>query len=191
VRELSKSIRIGDAEEQEQEKRDRRRAERRKEEERRELERGGTNVKVSRKKLMERERKKEEDERRRQWDETKRREEIAAALPIHLAALEAVRRDRSKKMERDVHIPALTLLAPDNSVLLNNTEFRLVSGRRYGLVGRNGIGKVSAVQLQSANRSRCRLASPCADPCCVLCAACRQLCCVTLARTRCPASPLT
>ena len=142
VKVLTKAIRIGDAEEQEREKREKRRAERKKEEERRELERGGTGLKLSRKKLLERERKRVEDEAKRQWDESKRKEEIAAALPIHLKAVELMRRDRSRKWERDVQITELTLLAPDNAVLLHNTEFRLVAGRRYGLIGRNGIGKV-------------------------------------------------
>ena len=142
VRLLTKAVRIGDAEEQEKEKRDKRRAERKAEEERRELERGGTGLKLSRKKLMERERKRAEDAMKRLWDETKRREEMAAAVPIHLKAVESMRRDRSKKWERDVQITELTLLAPDNAVLLHNTEFKLVAGRRYGLIGRNGIGQL-------------------------------------------------
>ena len=150
VKVLTKAIRIGDAEEQEREKRDKRRAERKKEEERRELERGGTGLKLSRKKLLERERKRVEDEAKRQWDESKRKEEIAAALPIHLKAVELMRRDKSKKWERDVQISELTLLAPDNAVLLSNTEFRLVAGRRYGLIGRNGIGKTTLLRQLSA-----------------------------------------
>ena len=144
VRLLTKKIRIGDAEEAERDKRAKKREERKKEEERRELERGGMNIKLSRRKLMERERKREEDEKRRLWDETKRREEMAAALPIHLAALAAARKNKGGKMDRDVMIAEMQLLAPDNAVLLANTDFKLVAGRRYGLVGRNGIGQRSA-----------------------------------------------
>ena len=99
------------------------------------------NIKLSRKKVMERERKREEDEKRRLWDETKRREEMAAALPIHLKALAAARKDKGGKMDKDVFIAEMTLLAPDNAVLCANTDFKLVAGRRYGLVGRNGIGE--------------------------------------------------
>jgi len=150
VRLLTKKIRIGDAEEAERDKREKKRQERKKEEERRELERGGMNIKLSRKKVMERERKREEDEKRRLWDETKRREEMAAALPIHLKALAAARKDKGGKMDRDVMISELTLLAPDNAVLLANTDFKLVAGRRYGLVGRNGIGKTTLLRQLSA-----------------------------------------
>ena len=150
IRLLTKKIRIGDAEEAERDKREKKRQERKREEERRELERGGMNIKLSRKKVMERERKKEEDEKRRLWDETKRREEMAAALPIHLNALAAARRDRGGKIDRDVSIAEMMLLAPDNAVLLANTDFKLVAGRRYGLVGRNGIGKTTLLRQLSA-----------------------------------------
>lgn len=46
-----------------------------------------------------------------------------------------------KSREKDIHVNNFNITY-GGSVLLQEADLRLVSGRRYGLVGRNGIGKV-------------------------------------------------
>ena len=44
----------------------------------------------------------------------------------------------------DLHLPGITLEA-DGKFLLDNATFRLSRGRKYGLVGRNGVGKTTLI----------------------------------------------
>lgn len=75
------------------------------------------------------------------WAANKHRDMVEAALHIHLGAIKA-----SKIRPTDVTIEALTLLAPDNQVLLDNTTFKLTKNHRYGLIGRNGTGKTTLLK---------------------------------------------
>jgi len=79
----------------------------------------------------------------RTWNPKQHRQLLQQeALPIYLEASKEVREKKlgvGKSM--DIALEDLCLLAPDNTELLVNTELRLVHGRKYGLVGRNGIGK--------------------------------------------------
>ena len=72
------------------------------------------------------------------------------ALPIYLQSQHLAKKAGTK----DIAVDSLSLLAPDNTELLSNTELRLVHGRRYGIIGRNGIG-------QKQHRDIAKLASVC------------------------------
>lgn len=50
-----------------------------------------------------------------------------------------------KSNERDIHVNNFTITY-GGKVLLDGADLRLVSGRRYGLVGRNGIGKTTLLK---------------------------------------------
>jgi hypothetical protein len=52
---------------------------------------------------------------------------------------------------KDVHIPAITL-AVGGTELLHECPLRLVHGRRYALLGRNGVGKSSLLHRMASNR---------------------------------------
>jgi len=73
-----------------------------------------------------------------------KREEASAAGPTEAEKALMLYLAARKKMgapKSDIKIPNVDLKAPDGTELLVNTEFILNQGRRYGLVGRNGIGK--------------------------------------------------
>jgi ATP-binding cassette subfamily F protein 3 len=57
-------------------------------------------------------------------------------------------------MSSDVNLENVELLSPDNTALLENTELKLTYGRRYGLVGRNGIGKSTLLRSMAAYELR-------------------------------------
>lgn len=46
-----------------------------------------------------------------------------------------------KSNEKDIHVHNITVTF-GGKVLLDGTDLRLVCGRRYGLIGRNGIGMI-------------------------------------------------
>ena len=56
--------------------------------------------------------------------------------------------DKQEVFTNDIIIPSITLIA-GGKVLLENATLRLVQGRKYGLVGRNGIGKTTLVNAIS------------------------------------------
>jgi len=58
------------------------------------------------------------------------------ALKVHLQA-----RDKLGPHKKDVQLSQVDLRSLDGTELLSGTDFTLNVGRRYGLVGRNGIGK--------------------------------------------------
>lgn len=55
-----------------------------------------------------------------------------------------VRHDKSDGFKSDIIITDITLLA-GGKPLLEKATLKLVQGRKYGLVGRNGIGKTTLI----------------------------------------------
>ena len=51
----------------------------------------------------------------------------------------------SKNREKDIQVSNFGITYGGN-VLLDNADLRLAHGRRYGLVGRNGIGKTTLLK---------------------------------------------
>lgn len=52
--------------------------------------------------------------------------------------------DKGDGFKQDIIIPGITLIA-GGKTLLEGGQLRLVQGRKYGLVGRNGIGKTTLI----------------------------------------------
>jgi len=52
--------------------------------------------------------------------------------------------DKSNHSKADIYSPKVTLIA-GGKALLDNAVLRLSRGRKYGLVGRNGIGKTTLI----------------------------------------------
>ena len=83
---------------------------------------------------------------------------LEAQQKRELAEIEVAERAREKACElylaskaaggsRDVNVRSVILLAPTGKTLLEDgSSLRLVQGRRYGLVGRNGTGKTSLLK---------------------------------------------
>ena len=59
-----------------------------------------------------------------------------------------VKHDKGNNFKQDIMIPMLTLIV-GGKALLENATLRLVRGRKYGLVGRNGIGKTCLINAIS------------------------------------------
>lgn len=56
--------------------------------------------------------------------------------------------DKENTFKNDIIIPSVTLIAGGKE-LLDSAAIKLVQGRKYGLVGRNGIGKTSLINAIS------------------------------------------
>ena len=52
--------------------------------------------------------------------------------------------DKSENSKADIYLPKVTLVA-GGKALLDGATLRLTRGRKYGLVGRNGIGKTTLI----------------------------------------------
>ena len=52
--------------------------------------------------------------------------------------------DKSDNTKKDIYCPSVTLVA-GGKALLDKAILRLSKGRKYGLVGRNGIGKTTLI----------------------------------------------
>ena len=52
--------------------------------------------------------------------------------------------DKEDPLKNDILIHAVTLII-GGKTLLDQAKFKLVQGRKYGLVGRNGIGKTTLI----------------------------------------------
>ena len=55
-----------------------------------------------------------------------------------------VMHDKSDNTKADIHLPSVTLIV-GGKALLDKATVRLARGRKYGLVGRNGIGKTTLI----------------------------------------------
>ena len=51
--------------------------------------------------------------------------------------------------DRNISIEGASLSAPDGTELLDNAELKLAYGRRYGLVGKNGVGKTTLLKAMA------------------------------------------
>lgn len=81
---------------------------------------------------------------KRLYDQNQHRKRVEEAFPIYMNAMAQRRRKGGHKVT-DVSL-SFELMAPDNTLLLENTELKVVFGRRYGLVGRNGTGKTTLLR---------------------------------------------
>jgi ATP-binding cassette subfamily F protein 3 len=52
--------------------------------------------------------------------------------------------DKSNSSKADIFLPDVTLVA-GGKALLDKATVRLARGRKYGLIGRNGIGKTTLI----------------------------------------------
>ena len=52
--------------------------------------------------------------------------------------------DKSDSSKADIYLPDVTLVA-GGKPLLDKATVRLARGRKYGLIGRNGIGKTTLI----------------------------------------------
>lgn len=59
-----------------------------------------------------------------------------------------VRHDKGNNFKQDIMIPNITLIV-GGKALLEGATLRLVRGKKYGLVGRNGIGKTCLINAIS------------------------------------------
>jgi ABC-type transport system involved in cytochrome bd biosynthesis fused ATPase/permease subunit len=59
-----------------------------------------------------------------------------------------VRHDKGNNFKQDIMIPNVTLIV-GGKALLESATLRLVRGKKYGLVGRNGIGKTCLINAIS------------------------------------------
>ena len=76
----------------------------------------------------------------RSWKVDEDDEEALDALDVYLKAI-----DGKARFVGDINLNDVSLPQPKTTNnLLEGAQLRLVSGRRYGLIGRNGIGKVRA-----------------------------------------------
>mmetsp|Transcript_41353 Transcript_41353/g.93545 ORF Transcript_41353/g.93545 Transcript_41353/m.93545 type:complete len:734 (+) Transcript_41353:55-2256(+) len=91
-----------------------------------------------------REMRRREDE---QTDHVAAKEAVVKALKIHLKA----REKQGGGWKRDLKVD-VTLRSPDGTLLLEDTAIQLVQGRRYGLVGRNGLGKTTLLREMAGYR---------------------------------------
>mmetsp|Transcript_2245 Transcript_2245/g.9725 ORF Transcript_2245/g.9725 Transcript_2245/m.9725 type:complete len:781 (-) Transcript_2245:119-2461(-) len=56
---------------------------------------------------------------------------------------------RSGTNDRNVIVENISLSAPDGTELLDGGELRLAAGRRYGLIGKNGVGKTTLLKAMA------------------------------------------
>jgi len=103
-------------------------------------------LKALRKREAKAERLAREHARATTWDPTKHRSAQHAALPVYLASQHMAKKAGTK----DVSVEDFQLLAPDNTELLAQATLKLVYGRRYALIGRNGIGKSTLLRAISS-----------------------------------------
>ena len=59
-----------------------------------------------------------------------------------------VKHEKGSGFNKDIFIPSVTIIV-GGKTLLESAQLRLVKGRVYGLVGRNGIGKTSLINAIS------------------------------------------
>jgi ABC-type dipeptide/oligopeptide/nickel transport system ATPase subunit len=103
-------------------------------------------IKQAKKRALKAERLAREQARAQTWNPDVHKTAVAtSALPLYLQSQHLAKKAGTK----DIALEDLTLLAPHNAELLVQTELRLVYGRRYGLVGRNGIGKSTLLRAMS------------------------------------------
>jgi ATPase subunit of ABC transporter with duplicated ATPase domains len=59
-----------------------------------------------------------------------------------------VRHNAGSNFSQDINLPSVTLIV-GGKALLDGAQLKLVRGRKYGLVGRNGIGKTCLINAIS------------------------------------------
>ena len=103
-------------------------------------------IKMLRKRQLKLDRLAREAQARATWFGDGHKQAVAStALPLYLQSQHLAKKAGTK----DIALEDLSLLAPDNAELLCNTELKIVFGRRYGLIGRNGIGSTCCFALNT------------------------------------------
>jgi len=100
-------------------------------------------IKMNKKMIREEERLKKQKEDAQVWRSDTHKRAMLDSLPIYLA-------HRNIRGPRDIHVQGFRLLTPNNEELLSDADLRLIDGRRYGLIGRNGVGKSTLLRMISA-----------------------------------------
>jgi len=59
-----------------------------------------------------------------------------------------VRHDKGEGFKKDIYVQGITIIV-GGKTLLDNAMIKFVKGRKYGLVGRNGIGKTCLINAIS------------------------------------------
>lgn len=59
-----------------------------------------------------------------------------------------VRHDKGSGFKKDIFVPSITVIV-GGKTLLDGAQLKLVKGKVYGLVGRNGVGKTSLINAIS------------------------------------------
>lgn len=102
---------------------------------------------LSKEDLTEKKKNKLEEKLKKESDRKKKKEEEAYAR--HLRKMTDMRSTmpdvmviHDKSGSADIHVDSVDLEVP-GKVLLSQAEFKLGKGRKYGLIGRNGIGKTT------------------------------------------------
>ncbi len=92
----------------------------------------------------------QELERARRAYEAQMEEEAAAEADADKISSMLLPDYRGGDNSRDILVPRVTLALANGRRLLDDAELRLVYGRRYGLVGPNGIGKTTLLKAMAA-----------------------------------------
>ena len=59
-----------------------------------------------------------------------------------------VRHDKGEGFKKDIFVTGVTIIV-GGKTLLENSQLKFVKGKKYGLVGRNGIGKTCLINAIS------------------------------------------
>ena len=91
--------------------------------------------------------------------EAKEEERRRALLDKHVAAIKNLRQSEAEALKHlpsrllpsasstsDIHADACEVTAPDGKVLIGKADIKLVYGRKYGLIGKNGTGKTTLLR---------------------------------------------
>ncbi|PNF18408.1 ATP-binding cassette sub-family F member 3 [Cryptotermes secundus] len=116
-------------------------------------------LKVDAKKLEKAEAKLQQKQERRSQDSASSRNTVSAIRPESATASQVTSKKESKLEDKgnnraqDIRIENFDV-AYGNRVLLMSADITLAYGRRYGLVGRNGLGKTTLLRMISSGQLR-------------------------------------
>jgi ATP-binding cassette subfamily F protein 3 len=104
---------------------------------------GNYNISGDKKAWIEKKARKQDEFSRQQKDALDRKIDEFMATKSKCPAPEVIH-DKSMNSKADIYCPSVTLVA-GGKALLDKAVLRLARGRKYGLVGRNGIGKTCLI----------------------------------------------
>ena len=104
---------------------------------------GNFNESLDRKKWLEKKSKLEQQKAAKEQDALDKKIDEFMATKKKVPPPEVIH-DKSGSSKADIYLPSVTLIA-GGKALLDKAVVRLARGRKYGLVGRNGIGKTTLI----------------------------------------------